>query len=459
MKVQLAEGPKVKNNYFDGYPVGKKQLFIMFIMIAGTFFEQIDNQLTSFVGPNVMYSLGISTQDWALMSTVTLVGMTLGGIVGGYISDAIGRKKVFLSSLGIVIVMAVGCGFTSNFTLFLAFRLLQGLGVMSMTVTFVTYLLEITPREQRGKWEGVCAGVGYIAIPFIGIVASWALPLDVNAWRFLFIASSIGLIPLIIGIVVMPESPRWLVEQGRVAEAEQSVRSLIHVNVDLSDAYARLQANKANAKALRGMAALRKLFGKEYRKRTIVLLVVCMAQTCPFAIMTQWNNITLQAMGLGEQVSLIITTVGTFGSPLGCFLGAWLGPKGGRKKSIAVSLALQIAAFLAYSSVASASLSNPVLLGTLYLLCLVFANCTLICCNPYYGESLPTNVRNFGSGIVHSSGRLFTAAVMTVVPTLMAWGGMFGVGILAVGLLCIGIVTILAFGWNTGRRPLEEITE
>lgn len=452
------EGVKrIKNNYFDGMPISRKQLFIMFVMIAGCFFEQIDNQLTSFVGPNVMASLHIGTSDWALMNTVTLVGMFCGGFIGGYLSDRWGRKKVFLGSLTVVTAMAMGCGFVSYFPFFLVFRLFQGIGVMSMTVTFVTYLLEITPAEQRGKWEGICAGVGYVAIPVIGAVATWALPLDANAWRWLFWLSAGGVIPLVVGIAVMPESPRWLISRGEVAKAEASVECLIHVPVDLSDVRAEYIVDADRRRSLRGFDALRVLFGPGHRKRFIVLLVVCIAQTCPFALMTQWNNIALQGMGLPQQASLAITAVGTLGAPLGCLLGAWLGPKGGRRKAIAVSFGLEIAAFLLYVFAAADASHNLVALGALYLGCLVFANCALICCNPYYGESLPTSVRNFGSGFVHSTSRLVTAGVMGLVPALMVTAGILGIGVLSVGMVVIGIAVVLVWGWPTGRLPLEEI--
>lgn len=459
MKKHELPKDKIVNNYFDGLPISKKQLFIMFVMIVGCFFEQIDNQLSSFVGPNVMASLDISTSDWAFMNTVTLTGMFLGGMVGGRLSDAFGRKRIFLGSLAIVTFMAMGCGFMTNYYVFLVLRLFQGFGVMSMTVVFVTYLLEITPAEQRGKWEGICAGVGYVAIPIIGLVATWILPMNENAWRVLFWMSAGGIIPLIVGIVAMPESPRWLISRGEVEKAEMSVYSLSHVAVDLSQAYKEYQENLSRNQALNGIEALKVLFGRTHIKRMIVILIVCIAQTCPFALMSQWNNIALQGMGLPEQASLAITAVGTLGAPLGCFLGAWLGPKGGRRYAIAIAFGLEIASFLTYAFISTEISHNFIALGALYLSCQVFANCALICCNPYYGESLPTSVRNFGSGFVHSISRLATATVMGLVPGLMAQAGMLGVGSLCVGMILVGVVVILAWGWPTGRLPLEEIND
>lgn len=447
-------GKRVKNNYFDGYPISRKQLFLMFVMIFGVFFEQIDNQLTSFVGPNVMSSLEVGNAEWALMGSVTLAGMCLGGICGGYVSDGIGRKKAFLGSLLLVTLMATLCGLTADFALFLVFRFFQGIGVMAMTVVFVIYLLEITPAEQRGRWEGVCAGLGYVAIPFIGLVATAVLPLHPEAWRVLFIASLGALVPFGIGVALLPESPRWLVSKGRVREAERSVYALIKQDIDLSDAYARAMGE--TSRSLTGLSALKRLF-TTYRKRTIVLFLVCIANTAPFALMTQWNNILLQEMGLMQEASLLITTIGTFGAPLGCLLGAWIGPKGGRRLAIAGVFVVEIASFLFYVFVATTLTQDVRVLGSLYLVSQVFGNCALICCNPYFGESYPTEVRTFASGTIHSVGRLATAGVMGFVPAVVGAAGFAGMGVLSSGIILVGVVTVLGWGWPTGKKPLEEV--
>lgn len=445
--------PRFKNNYFDGLPISKKQLFLMFVMIVGVFFEQIDNQISSFIGPNVMASLGVGTADWALMNSVTLIGMFIGGLAGGYVSDALGRKKTFLGSLALVSAMAVSCGLTEDFSHFLAFRLVQGVGVMSMTVVFVTYLLEVTPAEQRGKWEGICAGVGYVAIPFIGALAAFLLPVHEQAWRLFLLAGAGGLVPLVIGMIFLPESPRWLISKGRVKEAEYSVFLLVHRNIDLSDALDR--ARRHQGEALHGLRAIAEL-ARSYRGRTLVLLVVCIAQTCPMALMSQWNNIILQNMGIAEQASLIVTSVGTLGAPLGCLLGAWMGPMGGRRLAIAASLSIELVVFLSYVFVATSITQDVIVLSAMYLLSQTFANCALICCNPYYGESYPTNIRNFASGAIHSASRLSTSLVMTAVPAVMGAAGFAGMGLLSGGIIIVGVVTVVKWGWPTGRKPLEE---
>lgn len=449
---------RVKNNYFDGYPMKKKQYIIMAVMILGYFFEQLDNQILSFSGPNVMKSFNIDSTDFAAMQSYFMIGMCIGGVIGGWLSDTYGRKKTFLGGMALVTSCQIACGLTHSFAIFKAFRVIEGVGIMAMTCIFVTYLLEITPKEQRGKWEGICAGFGCCSIPIIGLVATWILPLDPEAWRYLFwVGGIIGFLPVIIGIFYMDESPRWLVKQGRVEEAEAVVRDLIHVDVDLSDAYYACIHSTQGRTTITGLSALKEMFTSKYLKRTIILYLICVAQVVPSMIISGWNNILLQEIGFVETSSLIITTIGTIGAPFGYFLGAWLGPKGGRRKAIAAALFIEAVCFLAYVWVATSITQSIVVLGALYFAVMMMLNCCIVCCNPYYGESYPTQIRNSATGIISSGGRLTNAAAQGLVPFMMAHGGFFGLGAVMSGLVLVGVVAALFFGWDTGKQPLEEV--
>lgn len=449
---------KVKNNYFDGYPMRKKQYVIMIVMILGYFFEQLDNQILSFSGPNIMKSFNIDSTDFATMQSFFMIGMCIGGVLGGWLSDTYGRKKTFLGGMALVTSCQIACGLTHSFTIFKIFRVIEGVGIMAMTCIFVTYLLEITPREQRGKWEGICAGFGCCSIPIIGLVATWILPMDPEAWRYLFwVGGIIGFLPVIIGIFYMDESPRWLVKQGRVEEAEAVVKDLIHVDVDLSDAYfACIQQTKGRT-IITGIYAFKEMLDSKYLKRTIILYLICVAQVVPSMIISGWNNILLQEIGFVETTSLVITTIGTIGAPFGYFLGAWLGPKGGRRKAIAAALFIEAVCFLAYVWVATSITQSIVVLGALYFAVMMMLNCCIVCCNPYYGESYPTQIRNSATGIISSGGRLTNAAAQGLVPFMMAHGGFFGLGAVMSGLVLVGVVAAVFFGWDTGKQPLEEV--
>lgn len=454
----MESGERVKNNYFDGYPMKKKQYLIMIVMILGYFFEQLDNQILNFAGPNIMHSMNIATPEWASMQSMFMLGMCAGGVLGGWLSDTYGRKITFLGGMALVTSCQIICGFTHSFSVFTLFRVIEGVGIMAMTCIFVTYLLEITPKEQRGKWEGICAGFGCCSIPLIGILATTVLPTNPEAWRLLFWGGGIiGFIPVIVGIFYMDESPRWLIKQGRVAEAEAVVKDLIHVDVDLSDAYAATLKAAQGKGTITGLGALKEMFTSKYLKRTVVLYLICVAQVVPSMIISGWNNIVLQEIGFAQTSSLIITTIGTIGAPFGYFLGAWIGPKGGRRKAIAGALLVEAVCFIAYVWVATSVTQSIVVLGAMYFSVMLMVNCCIVCCNPYYGESYPTQIRNAATGIISSGGRLTNAAAQGIVPFMMATAGFFGLGAVMSGIVLVGVVTSIFFGWDTGKQALEDV--
>lgn len=85
------------NNYFDDIPIHRKQFCIMFIVVLAYFFDQMDGTVVGYVAPSVMKSFGITIQEFAPAQSLYFIGMMLGGIVAGFISDKIGRRKAFLA--------------------------------------------------------------------------------------------------------------------------------------------------------------------------------------------------------------------------------------------------------------------------------------------------------------------------------------------------------------------------
>lgn len=127
-------------------------------------------------------------------------------------------------------------GFAPNVEIFTLTRALTGFGVFCMMVTSQVYIAEMTPSATRGKWQSLTASVGFMAAPLIGIICRVVIPINPNAWRYVFFFGGIGIIGFIMGLKYLKESPRWLVAQGKVDKAEQVIEELSNVKVDLSEA-------------------------------------------------------------------------------------------------------------------------------------------------------------------------------------------------------------------------------
>ncbi|KAH6799284.1 plastidic GLC translocator [Perilla frutescens var. frutescens] len=171
--------------------------------------------------------LGISEntvlQGWVV--SALLAGATVGSFTGGSLADKFGRTKTFVLD---AIPLAVGtflCAISKSVETMIIGRVLAGFGIGISSAIVPLYISEISPTEIRGTLGSVnqlfiCIGI------LVALVAG--LPLAGNPlwWRTMF---SIALVPsvlLAVGMAFSPESPRWLYQQGKIAEAEVSIKRL-----------------------------------------------------------------------------------------------------------------------------------------------------------------------------------------------------------------------------------------
>lgn len=442
---------KIKNNYFDGLEVTRKQLFLFIIIASSYFFEMFDNSIFNFTAPAIMASMKINAANVAQITSLYFLGNTFGGIFGGIISDIIGRRKSLLLSTLIFTTGSIINGLTSNFTVFLFARALTGFGVMCMMVVTITYMAELSPKESRGKWEGIISGFGYLAGPIIGFVAGIIVPLSPEAWRYVFYLSGLGYVVLLLGIIILKESPRWLMSRGRQAEAEEVVSSIVGKPIDLSDVI--VVKRSRNSSLSKDIA---EMFSPLYLKRTIVLCVVLSAGVVSIQITQPWITTMLKMSGFSMQDSILLSTILTFGIPLGQFVAAFFSDKGGRKIPIGVFGILYCAAVIPFLFVIKGNFFLAALFG---LLINVFAIARNFIIHPYVAESLPTKLRNSVTGILNGISRFAASGAQLLVPMIFAGYGIFGVFGFAMVLSLLTSFVVLVFGWRSAHRSLEEINE
>ncbi|KAL4577597.1 hypothetical protein LXL04_013707 [Taraxacum kok-saghyz] len=162
-------------------------------------------------------------QGWIVSST--LAGATVGSFTGGSLADQFGRTKTFLLDAIPLAVGAFLCATATNVQTMIIGRLLAGIGIGISSAIVPLYISEISPTEIRGT-------LGSINQLFIciGILAALVagLPLAGNPlwWRTMFGIAVIPSVLLALGMAFSPESPRWLVQHGKIAQAEKAIKTL-----------------------------------------------------------------------------------------------------------------------------------------------------------------------------------------------------------------------------------------
>jgi len=165
---------------------------------------------------------------WAMSSA--LVGCLLGSVVSGMLSDRFGRKRLLLAAGLMFVGSAIGTGIANSFTIFVWYRLLGGIGIGMSSNLSPMYIAEVAPAEMRGK----LVSINQLAI-VIGVVAAqlvnWAIARNMpdhytqqqildswygqTGWRWMFAAETLPAALFFFMMFLVPESPRWLVKNGR----------------------------------------------------------------------------------------------------------------------------------------------------------------------------------------------------------------------------------------------------
>jgi len=176
--------------------------------------------------------LGILKNIWhftPLQGSLTvsswLIGVMIGAVVFGYLSDRFGRKQIFFVTLLWYGLFTIACAFSNNIWVFIFLRFMAAVGIGGEYAAISSAVVEFVPKRVRGKTDAFIMSlwpVGAICSAALVILALKFFPAEI-AWRAGFL-SAVALAAFALYIRRnLPESPRWLMERHRFAEAEAIV--------------------------------------------------------------------------------------------------------------------------------------------------------------------------------------------------------------------------------------------
>jgi MFS transporter, SP family, galactose:H+ symporter len=169
------------------------------------------------------FALNATTQEIAVSSV--LVGAMIGSLLAGRLNDAIGRKKTLRLLALIFTVGALLTALSPNLVFFLVCRVIVGLGIGAAASVVPVYISEIAPSQLRGT----LVTFNQLAIT-LGIAVSYWVDLAFAhaglEWRPMFATAAIPGIALFVGMLICPETPRWLASKGRWDEAREVIEHI-----------------------------------------------------------------------------------------------------------------------------------------------------------------------------------------------------------------------------------------
>lgn len=386
-------------------------------------------------------ALGIDAHQSGLIGIASIVGIFVGALMGGWITDLLGRKKMFIVDVLSIAVLSLLSMFIDSAIQVIILRLLIGILIGADYPIATSMIAEFTPRRYRAISMGVIAAVWYLGANVAYVVGYFLLDLE-NGWKWMLTSSVVPCVIILIGRMSIPESPRWLLSKGRVEEADAIVRRLFGANVVLDDEVAHTKTK------------FTKIFQGTYLRRVIFVGTIWLCQAIPmFAIYTFGPQI-IGAFGMGEGRQALIgeIVIGTF-FMIGTIPAMILAETWGRRPLIIVCFAAMTVALAALGLIPS---------PTILVVVICFGIYALFSGGPgnlewlYPNELFPTDIRASAMGVATALSRIGTVVSIYLLPSFMASNGTAATMLVGAAISLLGLVVSWAWAPETKGLSLSE---
>jgi sugar porter (SP) family MFS transporter len=161
----------------------------------------------------------LSAFDKGAVTASLSVGAIFGAAFSSRINERLGRRRTIMAAAVVVIIGTLAASFSPSFALLLVSRLVIGLGIGLSSSTVPTYLSELAPAKLRGAM-GALNQIFIVLGILIAFLVSYGLGPSSN-WRLMFAGALVPAVILLFGLRILPETPRWLLKNGREEEARE----------------------------------------------------------------------------------------------------------------------------------------------------------------------------------------------------------------------------------------------
>ncbi|CAF0814444.1 unnamed protein product [Brachionus calyciflorus] len=229
-------------NALSSIGFGKFHLALLFICGLANSSDAIEILCVSFVLPSAECDLHMSSADKGFLSSITFFGMMIGGYIWGTLGDIWGRKYVLISALFFNGLFGVLAGLSQTFNLLLLCRFLSGIGVGGSVPIVWSYFSEFIPKKIRGRMICCLASswfFGNLLVIFFAYIilnqheiriSLFSDFIIINNWRLFMIVSSIPSCITCFLILILPESPKFCLYNGKSNEARKILKDIFIFN-------------------------------------------------------------------------------------------------------------------------------------------------------------------------------------------------------------------------------------
>jgi MFS transporter, putative metabolite transport protein len=440
--VDASKKKKQEFTFLDDVPLSGFHCKIAGLTFGAHFTEGYALGTVGYALPSMTRQMGLNAVWNGLIGSSALIGIFLGSLVFGWLSDRVGRQKIFLLSFLIITLAAFAQFYADSAWTLCMLRVLLGFGMGGDFAVGHAILAEFSPRKHRGMLLGsfsVIWTVGYVAANVIGMQYADATP---DAWRWLLASAGVPALIVLILRMGTPESPRWLLGKGRLSEAQAIVHRYFGPDV-------RLDTSRMTARPRAGGFA--RLFHRDLIRRTLFNCTFFVCLVIPyFAIYTFLPSI-LKMIQLDEGSHADLLLNGFL--IVGAMLGIWLTIRLPRRVFLISAFFVTWLCLLALSLLpASATLGLIAAFGLFTLTMSAVSNLVGV----FPPECFPTEVRACGVGLAIAVSRLGSAVGTFLLPVSIAHFGFQAAMMALATVLLIGMLVSMIWAPETRHLRLNE---
>ena len=426
------------------------------VMGSATFFDAFNALSIAFVLPILVPLWHITAPEVGIMIGASYVGQIVGALAFSWAAERYGRVPCAAAATAIYALMSLACAGAWSFNILLLCRFIQGIGVGGEMPVAATYISELSRARGRGRFFLLYEMIFPIGLMVTGQVGAVLVPL--MGWQIMFLIGGIPGLLIALMLLRLPESPRWLIGKGRLAEAEAVVMRL-----EAASGKAGATAQGARAPATlpsqvpippRSRGRFGELLSPAYRSRTLIAWIL-------------WASAYLVANSLNNWLPTLYTTVYYLALPQALraasmtnvaqvalvLLCAMVIDRTGRKYWLmgAFGSGAVLLGLLAFGG--TQDVSWVIVLSTLsYGLIGSIAAVVYL----YTPEIYPTRMRAIGTGVATSWLRIGSAIGPTLVGFMLGRGGVDSVFLMFAAVALVGLLAATRM-IETRNLRLEEI--
>jgi len=390
--------------------------------------------------PFIAKDLALSALQIGLIGASSLIGMCVGGLVFGPMTDRFGRQKMYVLNLAVFVICSLAHLFVHDVTTLFILRFVMGVALGADYPIATALAAEFLPRKLRGPVLAslvLLLWVGYTLSLATGLIVSGS---ESGVWRYILASAAIPSAIFLLLRLNIPESPRWLISAGRIDAARHVVAQHLGPQVDFDALVAETRVS-TSGRGL-GLSKIRELLSRGYGRMLVFCSIFWMCQIAPsFAIKT-FQPMLLKSLGVTQPLagSLVIISFAIVGTAIGMFV---VNRVGRRTLCLASFVLATLALFLLATPMSSVAM---IAIGFFILFTVAEAagsGLQFI----YPNEIFPTDLRATGMGLAMSASRIGAAAGTFLLPTVLVRFGS------ATGLLIAGGISLIGLLVSARMAP------